>query len=97
MDKGAHFVLITDHAPDDHEDETPEERKQKALFFKQVRDRLRKLCRGMIVVEGNNPTPAAGLIAAQAASKTLGFSVVFVADEQQAVEKGKLLLAKDAA
>lgn len=97
LENDSPFVLITDHAPDDHEDETQEERKQKALFFKKIRDRLRRLCRGMIVIEGDKPTPMAGRIAAQAASKALGFSVSFVTSEEQAVEKGLLLLGKDAA
>lgn len=97
LENDSPFVLITDHSPDDHHHETPEERKQKALFFKRVRDRLRKLCRGMIVVEGDKPTPMVARITAQAASKTFGFSVSFVASEEKAVEQGWLLLGKDAA
>ncbi|MBB3461276.1 hypothetical protein [Rhizobium sp. BK377] len=48
------FVLVTDHAPDDHEDETQEERKERALFFKKIKDRMRAYCRGMIVIDGGN-------------------------------------------
>ncbi len=95
--KQAPFVLITDHSPDDHDDETPEERKEKALFFKKIRDRFKKYCRAMIVIEGNTPTNAAVRVAAAAASKAFGFSVLFVADEEHATAKGLALLEKDAA
>lgn len=92
LDKQIPFVLITDHSPDDHADETPAERKEKALFFKRVKVRFRKYCRGMIVIEGDKPTSMAARVAAVAASKAFGFSVQFVADEDQAISKGMLLL-----
>ncbi|NTF46533.1 hypothetical protein [Rhizobium rhizogenes] len=97
LDRRKAFVLITDHAPDDHEDETPAERKEKALFFKRIKDRMRQYCRGMIVVEGATPTNAAMRLAASAAGKAFGFSIQFAADEQDAVARGMALLAKDAA
>uniref|UniRef100_UPI001953097F hypothetical protein n=2 Tax=Gammaproteobacteria TaxID=1236 RepID=UPI001953097F len=50
LDRRLPFVLITDHAPDHHDDETPDERRNKALFFKRIKDRMRHYCRGMIVI-----------------------------------------------
>ncbi|WP_375786966.1 hypothetical protein ACE10Z_05150 [Bradyrhizobium sp. Pha-3] len=97
LEKRQLFVLITDHADDDHEDETKEERKEKALFFKQIKDRMRSFCRGMIVIEGRMPLNAAMRVTAAAASKALGFSVLFALDEDEAAAKGMLLLEKDAA
>ena len=91
------FVLIADHSTHDHDDETPEERKAKALFFKRIKDRMRKYCLGLIVIEGNSPMNTGARIAASAASKALGFSVQFAADEEQAAAKGLLLLEKHAA
>lgn len=97
LDKQKPFVLIADHSAHDHDDEAPEERKEKALFFKRIKDRMRKYCLGLIVIEGHSPVNTAARIAAAAASKALGFSVQFAADEEQASAKGMLLLEKDAA
>ncbi|WP_256078802.1 hypothetical protein [Massilia sp. YIM B04103] len=89
------FVLITNHRHDDHQDETAEERKEKALFFKKVKERMRQLCRGMIVVEGEKPIPAAMRLVAATASKAFGFAVKFAASEEQAIQQGRELLAGD--
>ena len=97
LDKQKPFVLIADHSAHDHDDETPEERKEKALFFKRIKDRMRRYCLGLIVIEGHSPVNTAARIAAAAASKALGFSVQFAPDEEQAAAKGMLLLEKDAA
>lgn len=92
------FVLITDHHEHDHNhQDTPEERKQKALFFKRVRGRLRSLCLGMIVIDGDKPSPIAARLAARAISKALGFSVLFAASEDQAVHEATRLLTENGA
>lgn len=91
--RAQNFVMIVDHPDHDHDDETPEERRQKALMFKRIREPLRSYCLAMIVVEGDNPLPAALRFTAQTISKGLGFSVLFAADETQALRKGKELLA----
>jgi len=92
LDRSAAFVLVTDHAPGGDEAETPAERKDKALFFKRVKDRLRRHCRGMIVIEGDRPTAMAGRIAAAAAAKAFGFTILFAADEDQAAAQAASLL-----
>ncbi len=97
LEKRAPFVLITDHSPDHHDDETPEERKEKALFFKRIKGRMRDYCRGMIVIQGNAPANAAMRLAAAAASKAFGFAVHFEIDAAHAAVKGLTLLDKEAA
>ncbi len=94
LDRQAPFVLITDHAPGGDEAETPAERKEKALFFKRVKDRLRRHCRGMIVIQDDQPIGAAMRIAATAAAKAFGFSILFVADADQAAARAASLLAR---
>jgi hypothetical protein len=89
------FVLIADHSMDDHAEETSEERKAKALFFKQIKNRMRRYCLGLIVIEGNTPVNSAARVAAAAASKAFGFSVQFVADGAAGAAKGLLLLEKN--
>lgn len=88
------FVMIIHAFEHNHDGEPPEERKQKALFFKRIRDRLRKLCLAMIVIEDGQSLSAAARLAAQTASKGFGFSVQFAATKAQAVERGQELLAR---
>lgn len=95
LDKGQPFVLITNHGQDDHPDETAEERREKAFFFKKIKERMGRLCRGMIVLEGDKPTPAPMRLIATTASKAFGFAVVFVPSEDDAIQQGKELLAED--
>jgi hypothetical protein len=97
LGKQTRFVLIADHSTHDHDDESPEERKAKALFFKRIKDRMKKYCLGLVVIEGHSPINAAARVAATAASKALGFSIQFAADEEEAAAKGMLLLKKHAA
>ncbi|QQM30013.1 hypothetical protein JET14_17240 [Martelella lutilitoris] len=94
LDRQMHFVLIADHAEHDHDDETPEERKEKALFFKRIKDRMKKYCLGLVVIEGYAPMNSAARVAAAAVSKAIGFSVQFAPDEAQATAKGLALLEK---
>lgn len=94
LDKEQRFVLITNHGEDDHHDETAEERRQKALLFKKIKARLTQLCRGMIVLEGDKPTPAPARLIATTASKAFGFAVAFVSSEEDAIRQGMELLAK---
>ncbi len=86
------FVLVTDHAPDDHDEDTQEERKERALFFKKIKDRMRAYCRGMIVIDGGRPMSPAIKIAAVTAGKAFGFAIVFAVDEAEAERKGRSLL-----
>lgn len=96
LDRQAPFVLIADHTHD-HDDETPEERKAKALFFKRIKDRMKKYCLGLVVIEGQSPMTGAARAAAAAVSKAIGFTVQFAPDEEQATAKGLRLLEKHAA
>lgn len=84
LDQGLHFVLLTDHLPGDHPEESHEERKQRALFFKRNRERMRALCRGMVVITGERAVPAALRLAMQGMGKALGMRVAFVQEEGEA-------------
>lgn len=95
LDKGQPFVLMTDHSPDAHHDESVEERREKALFFKKVKDRLRSQCRGMIVIERGKPTSGPARLMAATASKVFGFAVAFASDENEAIRQGEALLARE--
>lgn len=92
FDREAPFVLITDHRPDDHDDEPPEHRREKAMLFKQMKSRLKKYCLGMIVIEGDQPVTAVMKLAASGLSKALGMTVRFVPDEDEAIICARSLL-----
>ncbi|MDH7795104.1 MULTISPECIES: hypothetical protein [unclassified Beijerinckia] len=89
---GKKFVLITHHRLGEGHDETHEERKERALFFKQIRKQLHELCRGIIFIQGDRPFALPVRAAAQTFVKALGMTVAFVADEQAAVQQGNALL-----
>lgn len=93
LDQGRHFVLLTDHLPGDHPEESQEERKQRALFFKRNRERMRQLCRGMVVITGDRAVPAALRLAVQGMGKALGMRVAFVQGDDEAQACSRELLA----
>lgn len=93
LDRAAPFVLIAEaQAKHDHGDETPEERKRRALQFKSWRERLRRLCRGVVVVQGGKPLAAPFRLAAEGFGKAVGVTVRFVDDKASAVAIGEILL-----
>lgn len=94
LDRDERFVLISDHPPGDKHDEAPEERKERALFFKRNKERLRKLCAGSIVIEGEKPTPMPIRLAIQTFGKAFGIGFFFVRDEAEAIEKATYLLVQ---
>lgn len=94
LDKGEQFVLVSDHNEEDHHEESQEERKKRTMFIKKVKGQLRLLCRGMIVLEGDKPMPAAARIVAATAAKAFGFAIAFTSNEEEAVKLSQKLLAK---
>jgi hypothetical protein len=97
LDRGQAFVLLTDHLPGDHAEashaESHEERKQRALFFKRNKARMRALCKGLVVLTGERPLPAPARLAAQGAGKALGLAVAFAPDECGGIARAGDMLA----
>lgn len=94
LDRQERFVLVTDHlpSPDHDHDESHEERKQRALFFKRNKPRIRQFCAGGIIVAGDKTVPAYVRLPAQAIGKAFGFELTFVRDEYEALTQGRKLL-----
>ncbi len=94
LNRGERFVLLTDHLPgDDHgHDESHDERKQRALFFKENKQRLKDVCAGLVVITGDRPISGAAKLAVQTLSKVLGFGCAFVRDERDAQEQASRFL-----
>jgi hypothetical protein len=94
LDRGERFVLLTDHLPGDHPEESKEERKERALFFKRNKDRLKQLCRGIVFITGERTVSAAIRLAAQGAGKALGLGFAFVPSEDEAQGEAMRLLSR---
>lgn len=96
LDRGERFVLLTDHLPgdDDGHDESHEDRKQRALFFKRNKQRLRQLCGGLVIITGERSIPAPARLAVQTLGKVLGLSFAFVRDEKDALKEAGRLLSR---
>lgn len=93
LERGHPFVLITDHAADDHAGKSADQRRQRAAFFKRIKDRMRVLCKGMVVLEGDHPLPAPIRALAGTASQAFGFPVAFARNEDEAIALGRRLLS----
>lgn len=96
LDRGERFVLLTDHLPGDHHrhDESHDDRKQRALFFKRNKQRLKDLCAGLVIITGDRSIPAAARLAVQTLGKVLGLGFAFVRDEREAKDRANALLVR---
>jgi hypothetical protein len=96
LSRGQRFVLLTDRLGGEkhaHE-ESHEDRKQRALFFKQNKQRLKDLCAGMVVISKGRAIPAAARLAQQTLGRVLGLQFSFVVDEGEARLEASRLLAR---
>jgi hypothetical protein len=83
------FVLITSGM---QEEEAPEDRKQRTLWFKQNKERLGRSCKGMVLVKEFPSLRERLMVRAATASKAFPFPVAIVANEVAAVAlAGRLL------
>jgi hypothetical protein len=83
------FVLITNGM---QEEEAPEDRKRRTLWFKQNRERLGRYCKGMILVRESPSLRERLMVRAATAGKAFPFPVAIVATEDAAVALAKRLL-----
>ncbi|MCX5576756.1 hypothetical protein [Kaistia terrae] len=90
------FVILFDAPQKDEHEESQEERREKAIWFKRNRARLMSLCAGAMVIESNGPTPMPIRLAAQAVGKALGLEFRFVGDDRAAREAATRLLSTKA-
>ncbi|MBY6346403.1 hypothetical protein E5C31_10560 [Providencia rettgeri] len=95
LNRGQRFVLLTERlgGEDQAQAESHEERKQRALFFKQNKQRLKDLCAGMVLISKGRAIPAAARLAQQTLGRVLGLRFAFVMDEGEArLEAQRLLM-----
>ncbi len=94
LNRGQRFVLLTERlgGEDRNQEESHEDRKQRALFFKRNKQRLKDLCAGMVVITQGRAIPAAARLAQHTLGRVLGLRFAFVFDEGEArVEASRFL------
>lgn len=93
--RGEPFVLLTDTAPAEDHEHSPEEKKRTALWMKKNKLELRRLVLAMIVVE-SSPAKRLGFKAfAVVFAKFWGYPLLLAASRQEAMEIAKELLLKN--
>lgn len=90
--RGEPFVLLTDTAPAEDHDHSPEEKKRTALWMKKHKGELRKLVLAMVLVEPS-PTKRLGFKAfAVVFAKFWGYPLLLASSREEAMKIAKGLL-----
>tara|TARA_R110002124_G_scaffold10096_8_gene50910 strand:- start:12122 stop:12508 length:387 start_codon:yes stop_codon:yes gene_type:complete len=93
---GRRFVLIAARMPSlsDLGEMTPDQRKARAVMFKQHRAAITRLCAAMIMVGDGSRLPAPIKAAIEGLSGAIGVPMVFVPDAAAALALGTARLAE---
>jgi len=95
LQRGEPFVLLTDTAPAEDHEHSPEEKKRTALWMKKHKLELRRLVLAMIMIEPNSAKRLGFRAFAVVFAKFWGYPLLLAASREQAMEMAKELLAKD--
>ncbi|PIA06066.1 MULTISPECIES: hypothetical protein [Enterobacteriaceae] len=90
--RGEPFVLLSDSAPAEDHEHTPQEKKRTSLWMKKHKAELRTLVRAMVLVE---PSPAKRLAFKAFAvvfAKFWGYPLILASSREEAIEIAKGLL-----
>ena len=93
--RGEPFVLLTDTAPAEDHEHSPEEKKRTALWMKKHKLELRRLVLAMILVEPNSAKRLGFKAFAVLFAKFWGYPLFLAASREQAIEMAGELLPKD--
>ena len=96
LKRGEQFVLLSDSAPAEGHEHTPEEKKRTSLWMKKHKGELRQLVLAMILVE---PSPAKRLgfkAFAVVFAKFWGYPLLLASSREQAIEMATELLSAGA-
>ncbi|WP_339533218.1 hypothetical protein [Pseudomonas mucidolens] len=95
LQRGEPFVLLTDSAPAEDHEHSPEEKKRTALWMKKHKIELRKSILAMILVEPNSAKRLGYKAFAIVFAKFWGYPLLLAASREQAMEMARELLLKD--
>ncbi|WP_413791935.1 MULTISPECIES: hypothetical protein [unclassified Pseudomonas] len=93
--RGEPFVLLTDTAPAEDHEHSPEDKKRTALWMKKHKIELRKSILAMILVEPHSAKRLGYKAFAVVFAKFWGYPMLLAASREQAMEMAKELLLKD--
>jgi hypothetical protein len=95
LQRGEPFVLLTDTAPTEDHEHSPEDKKRTALWMKKHKLELRRLVLAMILVEPNSAKRLGFKAFAVVFAKFWGYPLLLAASREQAMEMARELLPKD--
>ena len=95
LQRGEPFVILTDTAPADDHEHSPEEKKRTALWMKKNKVELRKRVLAMIMIEPNSAKRLGFKAFAVVFAKFWGYPLLLAASREQAIEMARELLPKD--
>lgn len=93
--RGEPFVLLTDTAPAEDHEHSPEEKKRIALWMKKHKLELRRLVLATILIEPNSAKRLGFKAFAVFFTKFWGYPLLLAASREQAIEMAGELLTKD--
>lgn len=92
LQRGEPFVLLTDTAPAEDHEHSPEEKKRTALWMKKHKEELRRLVLAMIMVEPNSAKRIGLKAFAVLFAKFWGYPLLLASSREQAIEMARALL-----
>lgn len=96
LERGERFVMIAERLPrqEDMGEMDHEEKRRRALLFKNYRATLMRLCAGMFVIQGTAPVSTAIKVFIEGAGKAFGVPFIFVRTSEEAVMQARKRLAQ---
>ncbi|UKE45648.1 MULTISPECIES: hypothetical protein [Xanthomonas translucens group] len=95
LQRGEPFVLLTDTAPAEDHEHSPEENKRTALWMKKHKVELRRLVLALILVEPNSAKRLGFKAFAVVFSKFWGYPLLLAPSREQAIEMARELLSRN--
>lgn len=96
LQRGEPFVLLTDSAPAENHEHSPEDKKRTALWMKKHKVELRRLVLGMIMIEPHSAKRLGFKAFASVFAKFWGYPLLLAASREQAMEMARELLSQEA-
>ncbi|GGE52159.1 hypothetical protein GCM10007421_28250 [Halopseudomonas oceani] len=94
--RGEPFVILSDTAPAEDHEHSPEDKKRTALWMKKHKAELRRLVLAMILVEPSSAKRLGFKAFATVFAKFWGYPLILARSHEQAIEMAKELLSRNA-
>lgn len=94
LQRGEPFVILSDTAPNEEHEHSPEEKKRTSLWMKKNKRELRRLVLAMILVEPNSTKRLGFKAFSVVFTKFWGYPLLLAASREEAEEMARKLLLK---